>query len=80
MGLDDNSIEYPYIDNSQSGILIGETEKGIVLPILYSSLCLFEITRLIHDEYPGMVSQHSLIAFKNVADCATKINKRKCQK
>lgn len=68
---------FTYADDSTDDILIGETYSGIVLPLLYASICLFEIARMIHEEYPEIASQRLIYEFKNVSDYATEINKRR---
>ncbi len=43
-----------YIDNSEEGILIGETEKGLEIPLHYSALNLAVSTMMINDIFPDL--------------------------
>ncbi len=43
-----------YIDNTEEGILIGETEKGLEIPLHYSALNLAVSTMMINDIFPDL--------------------------
>lgn len=43
-----------YLDNTEEGILIGETEKGIETPLHFSALNLTVATTMINDVFPDL--------------------------
>ncbi|MBP3663682.1 MAG: hypothetical protein J6J03_00825 [Tyzzerella sp.] len=51
---------FTYINPEEPCVLIGETFKGIELPLWYAALCLYCICGLLHGSYPILVSENTL--------------------
>ncbi|MGN0707486.1 MAG: DUF5677 domain-containing protein [Faecalibacterium sp.] len=58
---------FTYINNEEPCVLIGETFKGIELPLWYTALCLHCICGLLHGSYPNFVSENT---YKQTQVCA----------
>ena len=55
-----------YIDNTEEGILIGETEKGLEIPLHYSALNLAVSTMMINDIFPDLGLSKVIDKFKKL--------------
>lgn len=52
------------IDSSENSILIGETDKGIELPLWFSTLTLYCIAGIIKEQMPDLISSSVLTALE----------------
>lgn len=57
-----------YIDNTEEGILIGETEKGLEIPLHYSALNLIVATMMINDVFPCLGLSQIIDKLKKLCD------------
>ncbi|MDI9519539.1 MAG: DUF5677 domain-containing protein [Bacillota bacterium] len=59
---------FHYLDNSEPGILLGDTDGGKKQPLLYSSLFLYCSAVIIHDEFPEMCPQNVIDKLKQFSE------------
>lgn len=60
-----------YIDMSEDSIVIGNTNKGIELPLWYTCLTLHVIVGIIHAEMPDLISGIILPSLESVSNAAS---------
>lgn len=65
---------FTYIDTEEPGVLIGETYKGLALPLWFTSHCLHCICGLLHGSYPILVSECLLEKTRQCAEQFSKLH------